>query len=180
MSKRPAPVRFLVLAALAALPFGLTGEVLDLGDNGFTVKQTVTVGGDAAHAYAALVDVGKWWDPAHTWSGDAANLTIDPKAQGCWCEKLPPAGSVRHMTVVFASPGKMLRFEGGLGPLQSMAVAGVMTWTFQPAEKGTTVEVTYVVGGYNPGGFKNLAPGVDGVLHAQLERYRKFTDTGKP
>ncbi len=169
-------------AVLFAGAAATSAEVVDVGDNGFAVRQTATVSADTARAWAALVEVGKWWDPEHTWSGDPANLSIDARPGGCWCEKLPgQGGGVRHMTVAFASPGKLLRFEGGLGPLQSMAVAGVMTWTFTAAaEKGTAVEMTYLVGGYNRGGFKDLAPGVDGVLRGQLERYRRYVDTGKP
>lgn len=87
---------------------------------------------------------------------------------------------MRHLTVVFVSPGKLIRFEGGLGPLQPMAIAGSMTWKFEPAEKGTAVELRYFVGGYNPGGFKDLAPVVDSVLRSQLERYKRFADTGNP
>ena len=155
-------------------------EVLDVADNGFTVRLTVTVPADAARAYAAVVDVGKWWDPDHTYSHDPANLSIDARPQGCWCEKLPGQGAVRHMDVVFASPGKALRLEGGLGPLQTMGVAGSLAFTFQPADKGTTVDVRYVVGGYNPGGFKDLAGGVDGVLRAQLDRYKRYVESGKP
>src|SRR5215475_2054490 len=146
----------LLFSAAAAV----SAEVVDVGDNGFAIRETATVPADPARAWSALVEVGKWWDPAHTYSGDAANLSIDPKPQGCWCEKLPGKGGVEHMTVLFADPGKLLRFSGGLGPLQSMAVAGVMTWTFAPAAGGTAVEVTYSVGGYNRGGFKDLAPGV--------------------
>lgn len=164
-----------LLAASAA-----SAEVVEAGDSGFTLKETVVVQADAARAYAALVAVGKWWDPAHTYSGDAANLSIDPKPQGCWCEKLPDGGGVRHMDVVLVMPGKMVRFVGGLGPLQGMGVHGSMTWTFKPAEKGTAVEVTYVVGGHAANGFKELAAGVDGVLRGQVERYGRFVDTGKP
>jgi uncharacterized protein YndB with AHSA1/START domain len=164
------------LAAGAAAP----AEVVDIADNGFAIRQTVAVTADPDRAWAALVDVGKWWDKDHTYSGDSANLTIDPRPQGCWCEKLPGKAGVAHMTVVNANPGKILRFVGGLGPLQAMAVSGVMTWTFRPADKGTAVEVAYVVGGYNRGGFKDLAPGVDGVVRDQLERYQRYVDTGKP
>jgi len=84
------------------------------------------------------------------------------------------------MTVVFASPGKSLRLAGGLGPLQPMGVAGSMSWTFTPSEKGTSLQLSYVIGGYNPGGFKQLAPGVDAVLKIQLDRYKKYAETGKP
>jgi hypothetical protein len=177
--RRPA---FAVLAAallLACAP--APGEVLDVGDNGFGIRNAVTVPVDPARAYLALVDaVGKWWDPAHTFSGDAANLVIEARPQGCWCERLPDQGGVRHMTVVYAEPGKLIRFAGGIGPLQAMAVSGTMTWSFQPAGKGTAVELRYLVGGYNPGGFKDMAPAVDSVLRGQLERFRRYLETGKP
>ena len=164
------------LLAASAAP----AEVVESSDTGFTVKETVVVQADAAKAYAMVLAVGKWWDPAHTYSGDAANLSIDPRPQGCWCEKLPGGGGVRHMDVAFMMPGKLLRFAGGLGPLQGMGVQGSLTWTFKPAEKGTTVEVTYAVGGHAANGFKEIAPGVDGVLHGQVERYGRFVDAGKP
>jgi hypothetical protein len=167
----------LCLAAAAAVA---TAEVVDVGENGFALRQTVTVSADAAKAWQAAVDVGKWWDPSHTYSQDSANLSIDPRPGGCWCEKLPGKGGVEHMTVEFTDPGKLLRFKGGLGPLQSMAVSGVLTWTFKAVEAGTAVELTYVVGGYSRGGFKDLAPGVDGVLREQIERYQRYVNTGKP
>ena len=169
------------LAAAALLAASTApAEVVEAGDTGFTLKETVVVHADAASAYAAVLAVGKWWAPAHTYSGDAANLSIDARPLGCWCEKLPDGGSVRHMDVVMMMPGKMLRFVGGLGPLQGMGVHGAMTWTFKPAEKGTSVEVTYAVGGHAANGFKEIAAGVDGVLHGQVERYGRFLDTGKP
>ncbi|HTO86990.1 MAG TPA: ATPase [Thermoanaerobaculia bacterium] len=173
--------RHLVLLAAGFSAALASADVLDTGDGGFTVKNTVTVPVDGLKAYTTVVDqVGKWWDPAHTYSGDAANLWIEAKPQGCFCERLPDQGFVRHMAVIFAAPGKILRLSGGLGPLQSIAASGVMTWSFKPAEKGTTVEVRYTVGGYNPAGFKDLAPSVDSVLRAQLERYQRLLATGKP
>ena len=84
------------------------------------------------------------------------------------------------MTVVFNDPGKVLRLSGGLGPLQDMALVGAMTWTFKEAAGRTTIDVTYKVGGYVPGGMESLAKVVDGVLSAQLQRLKSFIDTGKP
>jgi uncharacterized protein YndB with AHSA1/START domain len=176
----PSFLRQLVAAALIAGAAILSADVVDVADNGFTLKLTVTVAAEPAKAFQALVDVGKWWDPAHTYSQDAANLSIDAKPQGCFCERLPGKGAVVHMTVVNVVTGKLLRLEGGLGPLQSLGAAGSLTWSFQPAEKSTTVEVRYAVGGYNPAGFKGLAPVVDTVLRSQLERYKRYVDTGKP
>jgi uncharacterized protein YndB with AHSA1/START domain len=174
--ERAAAVLILLWAGGAAI----CADVLDTTEDGFTIKTSVTVSAPPERAYAALVDdVGKWWDSAHTYSQDSTNLSIDAKPQGCWCERLA-RGGVRHMTVVLAWPGKMIRFEGGLGPLQSMGVAGSMTWSFRPAEKGSTVELVYAVGGYSPNGFKEIAPAVDSVLRLALERYKRFVETGNP
>ena len=166
--------------AIAILGGAARAEVVDVADNGFVVRETATVSGDARQAWNALIAVGKWWDPAHTYSHDGANLVLDARAGGCWCETLPNRGSVEHLRVLFVDPGKTLRLSGGLGPLQSMAVTGTMTWTLAPAEKGTTIEMTYAVGGYNRGGFRDLAPVIDRVLSEQVARYRLYADTGKP
>ncbi len=157
-----------------------SAAVADAGENGFTLSDTLTLSVPPAKAFAAMVEVGKWWSSEHTYSGDATNLSLEPKANSCWCEKLPGTGGVRHMAVVFVMPGKTIRLEGGLGPLQAMGVAGSMEWKFEPADKGTKVEVRYAVGGYSRGGFKEIASGVDAVLHEQIERYKRYADTAKP
>jgi uncharacterized protein YndB with AHSA1/START domain len=170
-----------VAGALSVGAATLSAEVVDVADNGFNVRHTIAVAAEPAKAFQALLDVGKWWDPAHTYSQDAANLSLDAKPQGCFCERLPGGkGAVLHMTVVNIVTGKMLRLEGGLGPLQALGVAGSLTWTFKPADNGAAVELRYSVGGYNPGGFKALAPAVDSVLRTQLERFKRYADTGKP
>jgi hypothetical protein len=172
--------RLILLHAFAAVA-NASADVLDVADNGFTVRNIVTLPTPPEKSYAAVVDgIGKWWDPAHTYSSDASNLSIDAKPQGCFCERISGQSAVRHLTVVLAMPGKLLRLEGGLGPLQAMGVAGSMTWKFQPAEMGTTVEVGYVVGGYSPRGFKEIASAVDSVLRGQLQRYKRYLESGKP
>src|SRR5258708_17943821 len=121
------------LIALALLSSTARAEVADSAQGGFTVKQTVTVTAPAAKAWAALLDVKTWWDKGHTWSGDAANLSLEAApGGGCFCEKLPGGGGVRHMTVVFVDPGKLLRMTGGLRPLQAMPVPALMT--LQPSQ----------------------------------------------
>jgi len=178
--RRKSPFAPIAIALLFLASGVAPAEVVDVGDNGFTIRETAIVSANAARAWAAAVDVGKWWDPDHTYSHDAANLHLDARPGGCWCETLPGKGGVAHMTVLFVDPGKLLRLAGGLGPLQALGVNSVMTWTFQPAEKGTAVEVTYASGGYRHGGFQDLAPIIDRVLHAQVDRYQRYVDAGKP
>ncbi len=95
-------------------------EVADSASNGFTLKTTIQIQAPPDTVYRRLIQVGDWWDPAHTFSGDAKNLSIDEKPTGCFCEKLANGGGVRHLEVVFLAPGKRLVLSGGLGPLQSM------------------------------------------------------------
>jgi uncharacterized protein YndB with AHSA1/START domain len=170
----------LVVALLSLLSSGARAEVVDSAAGGFTVKQTVTVAAPAAKAWAALIDIRSWWDKSHTWSGDAANLSLEPAPSGCFCEKLPGGGGVRHMTVVYVEPNKLLRLSGGLGPLQDLAVAGAMTFKLTEAQGKTTLEMTYKIGGYAPTGLAALAKPVDGVLGEQLARWKRKVETGKP
>lgn len=154
-------------------------EVTDSAAGGFTIKLTVTVAAPAAKAWAALIEPRGWWDKNHTFSGDAANLSLDPAPGGCFCEKLPAGGGVRHLTVVYSDPHKLLRLTGGLGPLQDLAVAGVMTWKLTDTAGKTTLELTYKAGGYAPTGLAALARPVDGVLAEQLARWKRKVETGK-
>jgi uncharacterized protein YndB with AHSA1/START domain len=158
-------VAVLVLAGASA---PLRADVVDAGATGFTVKIVRHVVAPPARVYDTAVAIGTWWGSDHTYSGSAANVSIDPRPGGCWCETLANGGGVHHMTVAFAAPGSLLRFTGGLGPLQSMAATGALTWEFKAAGDGTDVTWTYAVTGYLPGGFESIAPAVDNVLTGQL------------
>lgn len=153
--------------------------VVDAAAGGFTIRHVVEVHGQAVQAYRTLVDrVSAWWQSDHTFSGNAANLSIDARPGGCFCEVLPGRGGVRHLTVVYGDAGKLLRLTGGLGPLQDLAVEGTMTWKFTESGTTTTIEMTYKVGGYAPGGLASLAPVVDTVLGAQVGRLKRLIDLG--
>jgi hypothetical protein len=170
------------LAAAAVLLCSVPAHaaVVDAAAGGFTVRHVVDVRGQAAPAYRTLVErVSIWWQSDHTFSGNAANLSIDARPGGCFCEVLPGRGGVRHLTVVHADFAKLLRLTGGLGPLQDLAVEGTMTWTFTESGTATTIEMTYKVGGYAPGGLASLAPVVDSVLGIQVARLKRLIDTGR-
>ena len=165
-------------AALAALLVGgsAAAEVQSVGANGFELRHTVHVAAASDKAYAALLQPARWWSSEHTFSGNAANLTLDARAGGCWCESLPDGGSVEHMHVLYVAPGKALRLRGALGPFQGLAVDGVMTWNIKANANGTDISLSYAIGGYAKDGFENLAKGADHVLGEQIERLRKLID----
>jgi hypothetical protein len=85
---------------------------------------------------------------------------------------------VRHLTVVYADPGKILRLVGGLGPMQNMGVAGALTFALAEKEGKSTLVLTYIVGGYNPDGLTKWASTADVVLLEQVTRLKRFIEAG--
>lgn len=157
------------LAAFTAVP-AAHADVKNTAPEGFEVHWSAHIAAAPETVYAALIQPGGWWSSDHTFSGEAANLSLDPRAGGCFCETLPNGGSVTHMTVVNAAPGALLRLRGALGPLQSLAVSGAMTWTLTPKADGTDLSLDYAVSGWAPGGLAGWAAPVDGVLGEQVSR----------
>jgi len=167
-----------LVAALFAAP--ALAEVEQQSDAGFVLKGTAEVAKPPLEAWALLVAPAKWWNGAHSWSKDAANLYIDPQASGCFCELLPlpkdvpegtRRGSVEHMHVLFANPGKILRLSGALGPLQGEALNGTLTVELTATGGGSRLKWEYVVGGYMRFPAEQIVPAVDGVLTEQFARF---------
>jgi hypothetical protein len=166
-----------VLCTLASLP--AVAEVADQAANGFTVKVATVIYARHEVVYDKLVHkVGDWWSSDHSFSNDSHNLSIEDKVTGCFCEKLPGGGGVRHMEVIMIMPNKMLVMSGALGPLQKAGAAGTMTIALMPLRDDTRVEVTYTVGGYLSGGLDTWAAPVDKVLTEQFARLKSYVETG--
>jgi hypothetical protein len=172
-------------AALAAASLALgtqpaAAEVKEAAGDHFVVRGSVDTNADARATWLSLISPSRWWDKAHTWSGDAANLTLTPQGGGCFCERIPEdnsngqiglAGSAQHMVVLQAEPMAVLRMRGGLGPLQSEPAEGVLTITLKRLDGGgTRVAWEYVVAGYMRYETPVIAKAVDGVLGQQFGR----------
>ena len=177
--------RAMKIAALSALLLPAFGSApalaaVSAADEGaFVIEATVMVAAPPASTYRDLTRIGLWWDPAHTWSGSARNLKLARQAGGCFCEKLADGGSVEHGRVIFAQPGKMLRLQAALGPLQGMAATGVLSFTLAPDGPGTRVTMNYRVAGAFTMESAKLAALVDQVMGTQLNRLRDFA-SGAP
>ena len=91
----------LLVSCLAlAVPGG--AEVVDSSENGFSVRNVAQVAAHPSRVYNAAVDlVSRWWNPAYSYSKNAANLTLEARPGGCLCERLTNGG-VTHLTVVYA------------------------------------------------------------------------------
>ena len=167
-------LRLVVLLIIAA-----RASAAEVTPSGFLVRYELIIGAPVAKVYEALFNVGSWWSEKHTYSGDSKNLSIDARAGGCFCEKLPN-GAVEHMRVVYLKSNEALRLAGALGPLQASGVAGAMTWRLSPAANGTKLDLTYSVGGFMAGGFEAIAPAVEKVVKEQADRLKRFVETGVP
>ena len=174
----------ILLACLALSPLLAhlaTAEVVSAEPAGFRIRHVVEAAGvPPPTVWAALSDVGKWWDPEHTYSGDARNLSLDPVVRGCFCEKLSLYSGVEHAHVIYAQPAKILRLSGALGPLQEFGVSGSLTWQIEAAGGGSRITLTYNVGGQADRPLSEWAPIVDEVLGVQARRLSRFVTTGNP
>ena len=151
-------------------------EVKGASTNGFEVESRVELPMPPAQLYHAFAEVPRWWSGDHTYSGNAANLSLELRPGGCWCEKLPSGGGVEHMRVAYVEPGKRIVLTGSLGPLLAEATTGVMQIAIEPTTAGSSLVMNYRAAGFHKGGAARLAPVVDQVLTAQMTRLRAYAE----
>jgi uncharacterized protein YndB with AHSA1/START domain len=170
--------------ALAIACFSLAAgvaqaAVVDSQPNGFAIEEKVHIDAAPDKVYAALIAPQKWWNAQHTFSQNAANLSLEARAGGCLCEKLANGGSVLHAVVVDADPGSTLRLRGPLGPFQGQGVDSVMTFSLKGGGDGTDLVLDNKIGGYMRGGFGTWPQAADGMLSDLVAHLKYFTETGK-
>lgn len=170
---------FPLFAIGALLASSASAEVSEAAGDHFLIGFSARVEAPSAKVYVALSEVARWWSAEHTWSGTAANLSLKPEAGGCFCERWAD-GSAEHGRVVMAIKNEMLRLDAALGPLQESALDAVLTFSLKPMEDDTTrLDVDYRVNGSSASGLDRIAPVVDNVLAAQIDRLLRYIDTGK-
>lgn len=151
-------------------------DVVDVGAGGFKLRFEISFEQPVSTVYQTMLDLEAWWDPDHTYSGNAANLKLDLKPGGCLCEYWD-GGAVEHMRVGYVKENSTVRLLGGLGPLQSMAVSGAMSFLFVPVDGGSRFVFVYEVGGYTPNGLEAIAEPVDAVWAGHLARFEAAVNT---
>ncbi|HYC68136.1 ATPase [Brevundimonas sp.] len=156
-------------ASLASLAGPAAAEVASRSENAFrlTFERPVTASPEAILAAAGRP--AAWWSDAHTYSGSAANITVDLQPGGCWCEALP-GGGVKHAETVLVWPGeRMVMFEAPFGPLRGIGADAVLTMSWADPEGGAarTLKWTFVVNGPGAGAMADV---IDGVTAEQFGR----------
>ena len=118
-----------------------------------------------------LIEPSAWWQPDHTWSGRAENLSLEPRAGGLWAERWD-GNEVLHGRVLTVLEDKMLRLDAPFGPLQGMGVMVTWTITLEPDEEtgGTKIIFDEVANGSGQSRLDEVAPAVDGVKSEAIAR----------
>ena len=166
-------MRYLVAALLILIATPAAAEVVSADPHGFEVRHTANLVVPQPSAFAAIGDVKKWWSKDHTYSGDAANLSLDMRPGGCFCERFD-GGGIEHLRVTYLQPGERITLTGALGPLLFQAVSGVLDIQVERIAGGSRITMNYRAAGFAKGNGAALAPAVDQVLGEQMKRLRAY------
>jgi uncharacterized protein YndB with AHSA1/START domain len=174
-----------VAGFIAALVFSVPAQaaVASLSSSGFVIEAEAEIAASPDKVWRDLTRIGRWWGSEHTYSGQGARMQLDVRAGGCWCERWDDGQSVEHMRVVLVMERegvRTLRMLGGLGPLQEMGVAGVLTFTVAGNASGAKLTMTYRVAGEAGLDLDQVAPLVDMVLVEQIGRLSRYSASGSP
>ena len=153
----------LFLPLTLGLPFAAQAEIVTATSDHFALKLEAESVLTPEEVWARLIVPADWWHGEHSYSGDAANLSLEAKAGGVWREDWD-GNSVWHGTVLQAQPNKVLSLSAPFGPLQGLAVQSVWTITLTPLETGgTLIRFDHVTNGTDASNLDQLAPAVNFV-----------------
>jgi hypothetical protein len=170
---------FIIAGAAVIVAAAAGAAVVESTPTGFAIEEKIHIAETPDRVYAMLIEPATWWNPQHTISGNAANLSLEARAGGCLCEKLPQGGSVQHLTVIYAAPGATLRLKGAMGPFQSQGVDGVLTFSLAPKDGGTDLVLQNNVGGFMKNGFGDWPHGADMMFTDMVGRIKAHAEAGK-
>ena len=163
----------MIAGAAALIPLCAGAEVKSATPESMLIEHRFTIAAPAAHVWETLLHPKRWWPADHTWSGKRENLGIEPEVDGCFCERWD-GNAVEHGRVIMLMPGKLLRFDAALGPLQELAISGVINVALEEKDGATTMTVTHRVSGDATHKLDAFAPVVDGVNGEQFGNLAKF------
>lgn len=162
------------IALLSGVP--AAAEVVERHADGFTLRFEIALETTPEDLLGSIGEIGRWWDGAHSYSGDAANMTLALEPEGCFCEALADGTMFEHGRVVSIDPMTGVLLNAPLGPLNGKATKADLGFGWAGANRGWTVVMTFVVEGPGLGAF---ADPVDGVIGGAFSRYVRFVEYGE-
>ena len=161
----------LTAIALAGLASIASAEIVAASPDHYTLRHEANSSIAPEALWERLIRPETWWHPDHTYSGEAQNLSLTPRAGGLWLEAWA-GSSVEHGRVLTIMEGEMLRLDAPFGPLQGMGVQVVWTITLEAHEEtgGTRIIFDEIANGSSASGLDAIAPAVDGVKQEAITR----------
>ena len=157
----------LLIAASAALALAApaSAEVFEKQDDAFVLMFEAVVDRPPDAILGAIGQVDQWWESSHTYSGDAANLSLALQPGGCWCEALADGTTFEHGRVVTVTDN-MVGLAAPFGPLKAIATKADLVLTWRVEQGVWALRGLYVVRGPGTGA---LAEPVDSVMQIQFD-----------
>ena len=160
--------RMLIAISLSFYGFAAHAEIIAATPQHYELRHEAVSDRTPDALWERLLEPADWWKSDHTYSGDAANLSLDARAGGLWREEWA-TGSVVHGVVLNRQDGKSLRLDAPFGPLQGMGVTVI--WTIDIAREGEGSKITFteIANGSTNSALDKLAPAVDTVKQEAIE-----------
>ena len=172
----PAIASGLLLATMAS---PAQAAVIKSAPDGIVSESSAVIGVKPARRGRALTNWSNWWDKAHSYSGKAEAIHLDPRGSGLLLERWDK-NSVQHAVVLSAVAPSSLRMSGGFGPLQALPVNAILEFSLRSEGSGTRLTMTYRVAGTAANNLDTLAVPVDNVMSEGFSRLLNYAATGKP
>ena len=164
---------------LATIASSAQTAVIKSAPDGFVSDSSAVIGVKPARMWRALTNWSNWWDKAHSYSGKAEAIHLDPRGGGLLLERWDK-NSVQHAVVLSAVAPSSLRMSGGFGPLQALPVNAILDFSLRGEGSGTRLIMTYRVAGTAANNLDTLAVPEDNVMSEGFSRLLNYAATGKP
>lgn len=158
-------------AACLLLTPGSHADVVESSTTHYVLSHESRSALSPAALWERLVQPASWWHPEHTYSGDAANLSLDLRPGGLWQEYWE-GGAVAHGEVLMVIEGSTLRLNAPFGPLQGVGAYTVWTISIEADGDGSVVRFAETATGPASAQLDELAPAVD---YVKTEAIRRLT-----
>lgn len=168
-SPRSVVLRFIPALVAATAVQSSWSDVLESSETHYRLSQVAKSDSPPAAVWERLVHPERWWNPAHSYSGEAENLSLEPIAGGLWREDWD-SGSVAHGRVLQVREGELLRMEAPFGPLQGLGAYVVWTITIAAEGSGSRVSFDEVASAPPGSALDQLAGAVDAVKTEAIDR----------
>lgn len=166
-----------ILSAAVALASPASAEVVERGADHFILRYQAALEASPEDLIGAVKHIGAWWNPAHTYSGDADNLSMALAPGACFCERLADGSVFEHGAVHEYDAATGVLIHAALGPLHGKAERADWSIGWTGSDGGRGLVMTYVVQGPGLGA---LAGPVDQVMGEQFQRLVHFVEYGEP